>query len=435
MYKIEKSLTLYDIATKDVVAVDLESSLDSAIDSMYRHGLRDIVVIDDKNQSYFILTIREILEQGRNNLDKSIGSINLKEADVVSKDCLVGDAIKKFGMNFEYMCIVEDKKLMGIVSRSDLIANYDPAELVEYEKIENFIFHNVVKFVSKNTKMRDAISFIGDDLDDCLIVQHNGIPIGIITVMDILKVFVDKSDLDRFVDRYMTAPLQTVQKNLTVKEVIEYLNNKHFKRAVVADGDRILGIISQGDITRLIYNKWMDYSRRSIEVAKKALKYRDMAMIDSLTKAYNRNKFYEIIEQEKNRIVRYGTKTYSVIMCDLDHFKNINDIYGHHIGDMTLKQIADIIKRCIRKVDFLFRWGGDEFVILLPQTDENGAVAVANKIRDAINSTDFLAIDSITCSLGVSSCSDGSVADDIVALADRALYVSKNGGRDKVTFL
>lgn len=432
---IEKNLTLYSIATKNVVMVDKSFTFEEVIDLMYKNNLIDVVVSDKNSNKYYILTIKEILQQNSFNFTDKIDKIQLTEINQVSKDCLVGDAIKKFGVDFDYLGIVDEGKMIGIVSKSDLIANYDPAELAQFEKIENFIFNNPVKFISAKTEMIDAIRLIGNKKDDCLIVQENGFSVGIITVKDILKIFVKKSDLKKPVGEYMTTPLETIPKEFTVKDTVEYLKNKHFKRAVVSDGENIIGILTQSDITRLIYNKWMDFSRKCIKIAEHATEYIDMAMTDSLTKAYNRNKFYEIINQEENRIKRYGTKGYSILICDVDHFKDVNDTYGHQVGDIVLKQVVDVIKKHIRKVDFVFRWGGDEFVILLLQTDLPNAMIVANKIQNSIKNSNFLIVGNISCSIGVSSYDNDKSVEDVIQRADEALYISKKNGRDQANFV
>ena len=162
-------------------------------------------------------------------------------------------------------------------------------------------------------------------------------------------------------------------------------------------------------------------------------KFEILAITDKLTKLYNRHKFYEIATNEIERSKRYK-RPLSLIIFDIDHFKKINDTYGHDIGDYVLQELAKLIKKHIRKQDFAFRWGGEEFIILLPETDAQGAMKLAEKLRHIIESHKFKKVGQVTISLGVTeySSSDKDI-DEVVKRADNALYLSKKNGRNRAT--
>jgi diguanylate cyclase (GGDEF)-like protein len=117
---------------------------------------------------------------------------------------------------------------------------------------------------------------------------------------------------------------------------------------------------------------------------------------------------------------------------DIDHFKRINDTFGHSIGDFILKTIAEIIKKNIRTTTYLFRWGGEEFVILIPEIDLEGAKIHAERLRRAIEEHVFGEAGAITASFGVSQFEDGDSADTFLKKADAALYKAKSNGRNRV---
>lgn len=126
----------------------------------------------------------------------------------------------------------------------------------------------------------------------------------------------------------------------------------------------------------------------------------------------------------------------SCIMVDVDHFKMINDTYGHDVGDKALKYIADIIRNGIRDVELVARYGGEEFVIILPETNADSASIVAERLRKTIEDGSFLVEGrnlKLTISLGVSSfpCKGIESSQDIVKFADKALYKAKDGGRNR----
>ena len=175
------------------------------------------------------------------------------------------------------------------------------------------------------------------------------------------------------------------------------------------------------------------------EVSKEKEEMKTLAITDSLTEVYNHNFFYTRLEEEFNRTVRYETPI-SLIMMDIDDFKRINDTYGHRTGDHVLKEVADMIKKIVRKTDIVARYGGEEFSVILPHTNLDGAEEEAERIREAISSHAYanLTKETITISLGVVSYPSGKTimnAGDFVNLADTALYEAKRSGKNKVVVL
>lgn len=157
-----------------------------------------------------------------------------------------------------------------------------------------------------------------------------------------------------------------------------------------------------------------------------------LSKTDLLTGAYNRRAFYEYFEKELNAAKRYSEQ-FSLLLIDIDSFKKHNDALGHNIGDEILKEVVEVFNSQIRQVDFLFRWGGDEFIVLLPRIDIEGARVIAERIRSTIEKWNFSATPSITISLGLSSFRIGDNAKTLVNKADVALYRSKNAGRNRLT--
>ena len=158
-----------------------------------------------------------------------------------------------------------------------------------------------------------------------------------------------------------------------------------------------------------------------------------IAYHDSLTGIYNRHKFIEEFNKELKRSDRHNHNIAFAIM-DIDKFKHINDEYGHNIGDLVLKTLADVIKENIRETDCFARWGGEEFVLLLPETEQKGAIALAEKIRNAVEKKNFNLASNVTISIGVSTYKKGEALESIYSRADKALYASKEQGRNRVTF-
>ena len=164
-------------------------------------------------------------------------------------------------------------------------------------------------------------------------------------------------------------------------------------------------------------------------------KVETLAITDGLTRVYVRRHLVERLEGELDRSKRFGLKL-SFLMIDIDYFKDFNDHYGHLVGDVVLKQVAETIKTNVREIDLVGRYGGEEFGVLLIETDESGAFFVAERIRRAISEKTFKAYDEnlkVTISVGCAACSPK--LDDvnlIVEAADSALYQAKRQGRNRV---
>ncbi|MCP1727639.1 diguanylate cyclase (GGDEF)-like protein [Natronospira proteinivora] len=158
-----------------------------------------------------------------------------------------------------------------------------------------------------------------------------------------------------------------------------------------------------------------------------------MVVRDRLTGMYNRVRIDEVLEQEVVRASRYQ-RHFSVIFLDLDHFKQINDNHGHLVGDKILKSLAKHIQGNIRETDTAARWGGEEFLIVLPETELSEAVQVAEKLRQAFEVRPFQ-LDGyeipVTLSMGVACCQDGDNIEAILTRADKALYRAKANGRNR----
>lgn len=162
---------------------------------------------------------------------------------------------------------------------------------------------------------------------------------------------------------------------------------------------------------------------------------RELAVTDGLTRLLLRRPLMERLEVELKRGDQGSPM--SLIMLDIDHFKSVNDTYGHPAGDAVLREVAAIVKRSVRDVDVCGRYGGEEFVVLLPLTPMDGALVVAERIREAVRSKGFDLRGEprqVTVSMGVATASGHATrAVDLIAAADEALYRSKQNGRDRVT--
>lgn len=161
-------------------------------------------------------------------------------------------------------------------------------------------------------------------------------------------------------------------------------------------------------------------------------KIEKLAVTDNLTKLYNRRKCDDVIAQQIELFRRYGT-IFSVIILDIDHFKQVNDTFGHHAGDRVLQNIAGVLQKNTRTTDVVCRWGGEEFVIICPNMKNQGAFSLAENLKELISAVKDSTVGHVTASFGVSDVGQGdTTVVEIVKRADEALYNAKASGRNTV---
>ncbi len=207
---------------------------------------------------------------------------------------------------------------------------------------------------------------------------------------------------------------------------------------------RVLGVIqlincameSFGEQEMFFLHALCDYAAIAIDNARSVEKIQELTITDDCTGLYNARHLYKTLEAEVYRSARFGYE-FSVIFMDLDHFKSVNDTYGHLVGSKLLQEIGFKVKSQLRLIDYAFRYGGDEFVILLPQTDKNSALVVAKRLQEMMRRTQFLSDDSLNlnvrCSMGLATYpEDAKSSHEIIRQADEMMYMVKNSSRDNI---
>lgn len=207
------------------------------------------------------------------------------------------------------------------------------------------------------------------------------------------------------------------------KDMTSIVEMRDFSARVEVRSKDEIGVISQA------FNTLLDRVRETTAELER------LSETDNLTQLYNRLKFNELLKLEVRRAHRYQSPL-SLIMFDIDHFKRINDLWGHLAGDAVLVELAQTVKEQLRTTDVLARWGGEEFVILAVETGIEGALTLAEKIRGAIEGHSFRegveTGGNVTCSFGVTEYREGDDLDALSRRADEALYDAKRSGRNRV---
>lgn len=209
--------------------------------------------------------------------------------------------------------------------------------------------------------------------------------------------------------------------------------------------ERVIGVIELinsyeelafDDIDQSILTAIADFAAIALVNARNFDRISELVVTDDLTGLYNSRHFGQLVESEFQRAQRYQTEL-SLVFLDLDHLKGINDVHGHLVGSRMLSELGRLIARNIRDCDRAARYGGDEFVIILPQTGKQQALSMAEKLLDLMRSTDFFSDDNqeirLTASFGVATYpQDGASRTELLRAADIAMYTAKDSGRNCV---
>ena len=207
--------------------------------------------------------------------------------------------------------------------------------------------------------------------------------------------------------------------NALLSSITDTMNARDFARYRAIESNDEIGIVSRtfNDLLKTINQLIIEKDH--------------LAETDPLTKIYNRLKFDNIFASEIMRVQRYETPL-SLIIFDIDDFKQINDTYGHNVGDNVLIELTRVVSNNIRTTDIFARWGGEEFVILTPNTDMDHAKELAERLRVAIEDSIFKEASTVTCSFGVAEFRENDTTDTLSKRADDALYEAKKSGKNRV---
>jgi diguanylate cyclase (GGDEF)-like protein len=435
---------LIDIATKKVVTINDTQTIKEAITLMYQENHRDVIVLSQTKKSFGILKANDLIRLKADNIsfDTPIKNIKYDTVFSINYETSIHEAVQNISSTCTCICLVnENHALCGFVSYHDIISSVDPKLLLEKRTLSDLLISSYLKRANSHTSTKEVIALMDDNIYDCVIIFEGKKAVGIITTKDVVKLFGESQDLELPISTYMTSPLQTVKHTTTIAQSLKFIQEQNFKRLIIEDYDgNIVGQITQEELVGRIYSKWADFMRdetlhlssANSLLQSKAMQLEQLATVDKLTSLYNRVKFEQKLKEEMSRVQRYKSEPFSIVLFDVDNFKQINDTYGHITGDIVLQRIAGVVKTTIRTTDLACRWGGEEFVIIYPHTNVSQALEASEKIRKLINKLKFDAIKNVSCSFGIAQFEADDTMQSLLARADQAMYQAKKGGKNRV---
>lgn len=252
---------------------------------------------------------------------------------------------------------------------------------------------------------------------------------------------IEFAEEDLALDQKLLGDAEDIHQVLKSEDSIEFLRTKmlaSFSNFVDTFGSKTENKKGRLDTISSEYNtvntELEDYKKQVAKLQNDLNKYKTESVTDHMTGLYNRKYMEMKMTEEIDRFNRTGIP-FCIVLIDLDHFKSVNDNYGHLIGDQVLKHLASLMKDNIRKTDFAFRYGGEEFMMLLTNVDVRNATHVCEQIRKKLEETNFSLKDksfNVTASFGISLFTKGDTAESVVKKADERLYKAKQTGRNKI---
>jgi two-component system, cell cycle response regulator len=431
------------LKTISVLYVEDENDVREFTSKLLSSLLRKVYVASDGLEGL------EIFKENKDDIDLIVSDINMPKMDGLS----MCEAIKK--INTEIPLVITSahndtnffKKSIEIGVSTYAMKPIDLYQLIEsiIKAMEPIILKKKLLELnlSLESKIEQEISKVRSILDaqDNIIIVTNKE-----RITNVNKKFLDFFgilDFDKFVNGEKNIfdffeeefGFITKEKIIEQDSWIDYIRNLH-------EIDRIVKIKSSLNEEKIFainvdyYENKEDYYVFSLtditKLKEKANLLEYQASHDKLTGLFNRNRFDEIYSKEIKRALRYNNDL-SIIMFDIDDFKLVNDTYGHQTGDEVLKELSKVALDNVREQDINVRWGGEEFLILLPQTNLEGAIAVASKIRIAISEHIFTSHNlNITSSFGVSQFLEDDDETKFISKCDKLLYEAKETGKNKV---
>lgn len=316
----------------------------------------------------------------------------------------------------------------------------------------NDILSQDVEGISPDTNLKTVLAILSDSEHSCCVITtENNVPLGIISEKKLITQICSSNDLDNLllekVSQHMVTPPCILPQDALLETALKRVEKRNDTSLVVtAVTGELLGIVTPSDLA-IAYSRIVQHhtenikktvNQRTEELEKVNRKLVTLSMVDSLTGLGNRRAMEVDIIRIHAACIRHH-RPYVVVLFDIDYFKNYNDHYGHQAGDNILQMIANHFLKCVRESDSIYRYGGEEFLMIMPETTEEEAMVPIQRVIEGLASIEMPHVKSpfsyITTSAGIAgSCHKGQRLSNwrkVVELADDGLYTAKDAGRNQ----
>lgn len=426
------------IMNRNIISVRKQDTLPKAISLMAKNRISCLLVIED-NKPVGMITERDITKSiAEDTISHHVNEIMTSPVPATNKDISLYDATRLMDENkVRSLTIIDHKSdAIGIITKSDIIKNLR-ADYIAI--LKNMLKEKSRALVESELKYRTLVE---QSLEGILIIQDGLIKFVNPTLLKILN-YDEKEIFGKDILRF----LYPDSRDLLSENLRKLYDRKPFEsplelRMVHKNEE---GIYMETLLTLIQYedNPAILITLRNITERKKAEEeLKRLVITDDLTGLYNQRYFYAQLTKEVERAKRHN-RPLSLLLIDVDLFKEFNDTYGHWEGDFVLKKIGELLMKNVRDIDIAFRYGGEEFTVILPETNHEDAMIVAERIRKAVAQTLFYPftldgqpdIVSETVSIGTTEFHQEDTLKSFLKRADNAMYQAKKSGRNVVVYL
>jgi diguanylate cyclase (GGDEF)-like protein len=467
---------LDNLPHKKLITTRETRQLGHALNLMAEHNIRRLIITDSANIFLGVVTQHDMLKYIEEDYYRSSVKVKhildrLNHIKSILPDDTLSEVLKRLVENkISAVPVIRDGKAIGIITEKDILKLAD--ENVPLDSNVCSHMSSPVICSTPDTPLVDIVKVLNDlKIKRVVIVNDKGIAINMLTVRDIFRN--TESDYSKFLERKLKSAKDVL--NLLPEMLLEitdtgneqliiWANNKFTSKFGDGNIDKHItdfipeenwseiysAIIKLGSIEHIKFKKdneifelsgYLISTDKKTEKGRFQLVLRDitedvmLSITDSLTGIYNRRFINEFLQKEIERS-RRNKRNLSIVICDIDEFKKINDTYGHPAGDNVLKTFSDILTNRLRKSDVVGRYGGDEFVIILPETTHESSELIVSRIRTDVENAEISVANNIkvkmSASFGIADFpEDGTSADDLLVKSDSNLYLQKqkNGRR------
>lgn len=466
-------------ARKPLVTARGKRTIGYALSLMVENNIRRLLVVDSSDNFLGVVTQQELLNHLEEDFYRSSLTVKhvfdqLKDLVSVARNDSINEVLKKMvEHNISAVPILENDMAVGIITEKDVLKLAN--DNVSFQEPVGKYMSSPVTFANPETRLIDVVKTMNTEHIRRVVVEDvDGLAVGMITNRDLVRNF--EGDYNEFLERKLRYSKEIL--NLLPEMLFEVIDTGDDQLVVWAN-DKVLSRfgreIIDKPVTQLVPSqRWHDIYRtlmeqnkiedvrfkkdkciyefsgfylpldRKTEKGRIQLLLRDiteevtLATTDPLTSIYNRRYMNEFLAKEAERS-RRTDRGFAVSITDVDDFKKINDTYGHLSGDIVLKKIVRAMISCIREYDTVGRYGGEEFLIILPEIDKRTATLVCNRLRRNIEELEIEVVEgekiTVTVSFGIASFQeDGVLPEDLLVKADERLYKAKREGKNLVVF-
>ena len=463
---------------KPIVSTQEDRTVGYALNLMIDNKIRRVVVADINNNFIGLVTQQDLLKYLEEDFYrltikvKHIMHESRKLINVSPVDSLATVLKVMIENNISAVAILQDNLAVGIITEKDILQLASDNVPIQ-SKVEEHM-SAPIDTAYPDTPLVEIVEVMNfKKIRRVLIVDHNDLPISIITIRDVVKNL--EGDYSKFLESKLRSAKQilnllpemmievadtgkeqlivwannkvinTFGKSLIDKPVANFLPKKNWENIynTLKTLNKIENIkFKKGDSIYELSGFFLRTDGGGAEKGRFQLIIRDiteeirMSTVDTLTNIYNKRFIHEFLVKEIERSKRMNNR-FSIVICDMDDFKKINDTLGHLSGDIVLKSFSELIVSTIRNQDVVGRYGGDEFMLILPETDRATALQIIDRLRDNIEKMEVPVmknrIAKITASFGIATFpEDGISSDDLLIASDERLYKAKSNGKNTV---